>query len=79
MTINEYFYTCHETIADEFRSTEHFEDMRSAVQWAASSSKGKMFVTVHSSLEHEPLEAWVNGSRFQKVANAVDYAERIKP
>lgn len=77
ITIREYFYTNHSTAKGEWRSTEHFESKDEAIRWARSSSKGGMMVSVHSNLENNPLETWVNGKRFEKWANAVDYAAEI--
>lgn len=76
-TIWEYFYTSHSTAKGEFRSIEHFESKNEAVRWARSSSKGGMMVSVHSNVENNPLETWVNGQRFEKYENAVDYAAAL--
>lgn len=73
----EYFYTNHSTAKGEWRSTKHFESRDEAVRWARSSSKGGMMVSVHSNVENNPLETWVNGQRFEKCGNAVDYAAEL--
>jgi len=70
----EHFYTTNCFLNGEYRDIEHFDTLESAAARAAVASRAPMIVSVHSSVENNPIETWVKGSRFKRYQNALEYA-----